>query len=133
MLDIHPSDRLAERIARRDHVASVASLRALLAPRSVAVVGASDQPRECGRARAAQHHRGRLLRAWCGRSTGPAGSCCSRRAARELAELPEPPELVVIAVPAVEVVGVVEDAARVGARAVLVISAGFADAGAGWP
>ena len=36
-----------------------------------------------------------------------------------------------IAVPAVEVAGVVEKAARVGVRAVLVISAGFADAGRG--
>ena len=42
VLDIRPSERLAERIARRDHVASVASLRPLLAPRSVAVVGASE-------------------------------------------------------------------------------------------
>ena len=128
VLDIHPSDRLAERIARRDHVASVASLRALLAPRSVAVVGASDHRASVG---------GRVLGSiiaggysgvvWAVNRSG--GIVCSRRAARELAQLPEAPELVVIAVPAVEVVGVVEDAARVGARAVLVISAGFADAG----
>ena len=57
------------------------------------------------------------------------GIVCSTRAARALAELPESPELAVIAVPAVEVAGVVEQAGRVGVRAVLVISAGFADAG----
>ena len=93
VLDIHPSDRLAERIARRDHVASVASLRPLLAPRSVAVVGASDDRASMG---------GRVLRSivaggfhgvvWPVNRSG--GIVCSTRAARGLAELPEPPELV---------------------------------------
>ena len=128
VLDIRPSERLSERIARRDHVASVASLRPLLAPRSVAVIGASGDPASVG---------GRVLRSivaggfagvvWPVNRSG--GIVCSMRAARSLAELPEPPELVVIAVPAVAVAGVVEEAARVGARAVLVVSAGFADTG----
>ena len=128
VLDIRPSERLAERIAGRDHVASVASLRPVLAPRSVAVVGASSDPASVG---------GRVLRSivaggfagvvWpVNRSGGIVGSRC---AAGGLAELPAAPELVVIAVPAVEVAGVVEEAARVGVRAVLVISAGFADVG----
>ena len=129
VLDIQPSERLAEQIARRDHVASVASLRPVLAPRSVAVVGASGDPASVG---------GRVLGGiiaggfagvvWPVNRSG--GIVCSARAARGLAELPEAPELAVIAVPAGEVVGVVEEAARVGVRAVLVISAGFADAGA---
>ncbi len=126
VLDIRPSERLAERIAGRDHVASVASLRPLLAPRSVAVVGASEDPSSVG---------GRVLRriiaggfrgvVWpVNRS---AGVVCSTRAVRSLGDLPEPPELAVIAVPALEVAGVVEEAGRIGVRAVLVISAGFAE------
>ncbi|MCW2984852.1 MAG: family N-acetyltransferase, partial [Conexibacter sp.] len=40
-LDLRPTVTLAERIDDRTHAATVASLRALLAPRSIAVVGAS--------------------------------------------------------------------------------------------
>jgi RimJ/RimL family protein N-acetyltransferase/predicted CoA-binding protein len=127
-LDITLTKALQDRIDERDHVASIASLRPLLAPRSVAVVGASEDPASVG---------GRVLRSiivggfrglvWPVNRSG--GIVCSAGAVRALADLPEPPELAVIAVPAVEVAGVVEEAGRIGVRAVLVISAGFADAG----
>ena len=51
------------------------------------------------------------------------------RAARSLAELDEPPELVVIAVPADEVPDVATEAAEHGAKALLILTAGFADRG----
>src|SRR4051812_47224406 len=47
-LDIRPTEELAERIAERDHSATVASLRPLLAPSAVAVVGASNAPGSVG-------------------------------------------------------------------------------------
>jgi GNAT superfamily N-acetyltransferase len=49
-LDITPTPAVLERIDERDHVASVASLRAILAPSSIAVVGAADAAGNIGRA-----------------------------------------------------------------------------------
>jgi RimJ/RimL family protein N-acetyltransferase len=43
-LDIQPTEAVQEKIEERDHLAVVASLRSILAPASVAVVGASDEP-----------------------------------------------------------------------------------------
>jgi hypothetical protein len=43
-LDITPTAAVLERIDERDHVAAVASLRPVLAPSSVAVVGAAATP-----------------------------------------------------------------------------------------
>src|SRR4051812_47698900 len=47
-LDIRPTERLEERIAERYHRAAVASLRPVLAPSSVAVVGASARDGSVG-------------------------------------------------------------------------------------
>jgi len=47
----------------------------------------------------------------------------------DLASCPQPPELAVVAVPAPLVAGVVDQAGRLGVRAVCVISAGFAEVG----
>ena len=49
-LDITPSEAVRERIDERDHFAAVASLRSLLAPSSIAVVGAAETPGNVGRA-----------------------------------------------------------------------------------
>jgi acetate---CoA ligase (ADP-forming) len=56
------------------------------------------------------------------------GVVASARAARSLSDLPEPPDLAVVAVPASEVLGVAQEAAACGVRALLVVSAGFSDA-----
>ena len=42
-LDIQPTEAVQERIEERDHVGRVALLRSILAPASVAVVGASNE------------------------------------------------------------------------------------------
>jgi acyl-CoA synthetase (NDP forming)/GNAT superfamily N-acetyltransferase len=125
-LDLRPTERFEERRADRTHVAAVASLRPLLAPGSVAVVGASDREDSVG---------GAIFRAIvAGGFAGVAvpvhpegGVVASARAARSLSELAEPPELAVVAVPAAEVLGVVREAAGCGVRALLVVSAGFSD------
>jgi acetate---CoA ligase (ADP-forming) len=125
-LDLRPTDRFEERVADRTHVAAVASLRPLLAPASVAVVGASNREDSVG---------GAIFRAVvAGGFAGVAvpvhpegGVVASARAARSLSELSEAPELAVVAVPAAEVLGVVREAARCGVRALLVVSAGFSD------
>jgi acyl-CoA synthetase (NDP forming)/GNAT superfamily N-acetyltransferase len=125
-LDLRPTERFEERRADRTHVATVASLRPLLAPTSVAVVGASAREDSVGGA----IFRGIVAGGFAGVAVPvhpEGGVVASARAARSLSELAEPPELAVVAVPAAEVLGVVREAARCGVRALLVVSAGFSD------
>jgi acetate---CoA ligase (ADP-forming) len=125
-LDLHPTERFEELVADRTHVGAVASLRPLLAPRSVAVVGASSREDSVG---------GAIFRSIvAGGFSGvavpvhpDAGMVGSVRAARSLAALDEAPDLAVIAVPADQVLGVAREAAECGVRALLVVSAGFSD------
>jgi acyl-CoA synthetase (NDP forming)/RimJ/RimL family protein N-acetyltransferase len=127
-LDIRPTEAVKERIEERDHRAAVASLRPILAPRSIAVVGASSEPGSLGAAV--------LANIVAGGFTGVAapvsrsgGVVRSRRVVRSVGALEEAPELVVIAVPAAEVLDVASEAVRKGARALMVLSAGFAEDG----
>jgi acyl-CoA synthetase (NDP forming)/RimJ/RimL family protein N-acetyltransferase len=125
-LDLRPTAALAERIDDRTHAATVASLRPLLAPRSVAVVGASSREGSIGGA----IFQGIVLGGFAGVATPvhpDGGVVGSRQAVRSLAEFDEPAELAVVAVPAGEVQAVAEDAARAGVRALLVVSTGFSD------
>ena len=115
-LDLHPSEAVQERIDERDHRGVVASLRPILSPASVAVVGAGT---ELGRAVLANLVAG----GFAGVVTpvdAAGGVVHSMRAARSLAELPEPAELLVIAVPADELLDVAAQAAEHGAKALLV-------------
>ncbi|HEY7620525.1 MAG TPA: GNAT family N-acetyltransferase [Solirubrobacteraceae bacterium] len=126
-LDLRPTARFEERVADRTHVATVASLRPLLAPSSVAVVGASSRADSVGGA----IFRGIVAGGFAGVAVPvhpDGGVVASARAARSLSELAEPPDLAVIAVPAGEVLGVAQEAAECGVRALLVVSAGFSDA-----
>ena len=120
-LDIEPTEAVQERIEERDHVGVVASLRSILAPTSVAVVGASNEPGSRGGDLFANLIAGGFQGAAIpvNRSGGVVRSV---RAAGSLGDLAEPPELVVIAVPDEEVLDVAAEAARVGAKALLVIS-----------
>ncbi len=99
------------------------SIAALFSPASVAVVGASEDPRKWGNWLA----RGALR----GESRRPAylvnhraGELLGRRAFPSLAALPDRPDMVVIAVPAAALPGAVDDALAVGARAIVAITAG---------
>jgi len=123
-LDIRASEELAERIAVRDHVSALASLRPLLAPASIAVVGASE--RGAGAIM--------LERLVDGGFTGTVAAVnrsgrvsAPVPVARRLADLDPAPELVIVAVPAPEVIGVARETAEAGVRALLVVSAGFSD------
>ena len=127
-LDLSPNEAVLDRIDARDHRGVVASLRPILAPASLAVVGASSEPGSLGGAV--------LQNILAGGFQGVAtpvnrdGSVVrSIRAVRSLAELEEPPELVVIAVGADETPAIAADAAARGAKALLILAAGFADRG----
>jgi len=120
-LDIQPTEAVQERIEERDHVGVVASLRSILAPASVAVVGASNEPGSRGGDLFANLIAGGFQGAAVpvNRSGGVVRSV---RAVRSLGDLAEPPELVVVAVPDAEVLDVAAEAARIGAKALLVVS-----------
>jgi acetate---CoA ligase (ADP-forming) len=96
---------------------------ALFDPASVAVVGASDDPRKWGNwlaqgALRGETHRPAYL------VNHRAATILGRRAYASLDELPEAPELVVIAVPGPAIAPTVDAALQAGARALVVISAG---------
>ncbi len=128
-LMVTPSATSVARAEFHDRVATVASLQPFFQPRSVAVVGASNNPSNIGT---------RILNAVI--SAGYKGPVYpvnpksdfvrSLKAYRTLGDLPQSPELAVVAVPADAVPGVIDDCAARGVRAVIVISAGFAEVGA---
>ena len=107
-----------------------ASLAPMLEPRAVAVVGASRDPTSIGR---------RIVR----RAASPAGSrgphlpdqsrtparsaACGRT--RRVRDAPRGVDLAVIAVPRDAVLAVVDDCAAAGVKSLVVITAGFAEAG----
>jgi len=98
-------------------------LRPLFDPVSIAVIGASEDPRKWGNWLARRALRGERRRTV--HLVNRAGSeVLGRRALASLAELSEPVELVVIAVPALALERAVEDALAAGARAIVAISAG---------
>jgi acetate---CoA ligase (ADP-forming) len=98
-------------------------LHALFAPRSVAVVGASEDRRKWGNWLAEGALRGESRRpAYL--VNHRATELFGRRAYAALADLPEPPDLVVVAVPFAALHGAVDEALTAGARAIVAISAG---------
>jgi acetyl coenzyme A synthetase (ADP forming)-like protein len=107
---------------------AVSSLRPFFRPRAVAVVGASRDPMSVGY---------RLLDAVVTNDfRGPvypvnpkAAEVRGLRAYPSVRDLPGPVDLALVAVPRDAVLGVVEDCAARGVPAVVVVSAGFAEAG----
>ncbi|BEL05977.1 bifunctional GNAT family N-acetyltransferase/acetate--CoA ligase family protein [Actinoplanes sichuanensis] len=120
-----PADPIMD---ERDRTAERASLRALLSPSSVAVVGAGRRPGSVGRETLlslVDYGFTGTLYAINGRGT-PVGPVAGYRS---LLDLPGPVDLVVIAVPTDQVTGILADGAKAGARAAVVLSAGFGEAG----
>ena len=105
-------------------------LTALFDPRSIAVVGASNDESKWGGDVAARLARGDdrrrlfLVNRRGGRVQG-------REAYRSLRDLPEAPDMVVLAVPAATFEAALDDALAVGARALVAIFAGLGETGAG--
>jgi acyl-CoA synthetase (NDP forming)/RimJ/RimL family protein N-acetyltransferase len=131
-LDITPTEAMQERIDERDHFAAVASLQPILAPSSVAVVGAAATPGNLGRVVLANIVAGGFEGAVTPVNRA-GGVVCSMRAARSLAELEVVPELVIIAAAGDEVLEFAAEAASQGASALLVLPAGPEDDGEASP
>lgn len=117
------------RAERREHTAVRRSLRPLLEPRSVAVIGANRGPLTIGHEIVAN-----LLRGGFGGSVFPvnpaAGQIAGLPAYASVGELPEPPDLALVAVRAESVPEAVRECAEAGVKAVVVVSTGFGETGA---
>jgi acetyl coenzyme A synthetase (ADP forming)-like protein len=125
---IKSTERYEARLDERDHVAVTASLRAFFEPRTVAVVGASRRRGSIG----GELFRNVLEADFVGAAypinrdgTAVAGV----RAYTTIADVPEAVDLAVICVPAASVLEAAEQALARGTRALVVISAGFAETG----
>ena len=101
-------------------------LRPLFDPRSLAVLGASNDPAKWGQWISAGASRGADRRdVWLVNRNG--GEILGQQAFRSLAELPGSPELVVIAVPVAAFEAGVDDALAAGARGIVAITAGLGE------
>lgn len=126
--DIDPTDASLAVLAAREQRAEARSVARLLTPSSVAVVGASRQRDKIGQA---------LVRNLvAGGYTGPvyavnpeAPAIAGVPAFPTLAAVPSDIDLAIVAVPAESVPAVVREAATKGVRGLVVVTAGFADAG----
>jgi acyl-CoA synthetase (NDP forming) len=124
--DLDPADTYLDALAAREEQADVASLTAVLAPRSVVVVGAGRRPDSVGHAVLAD-----LVRAGFGGRLAVvnphAAQVCGVACHRSVADLAAPVDLAVLCVPAPAVPTVAEQCGRRGVRALLVISSGLSD------
>jgi acetyl coenzyme A synthetase (ADP forming)-like protein len=126
-LPIDPSAAATARIEEREHLAEAVSIARVLAPRSVAVVGAG---RHGGIGREILDN---LIAGGFRGAVYPVNRSADRvaglPAVARLADVADDVDLVVAAVPAADVFDVVREAAQKHARGVVVISAGFAETG----
>ncbi|MDX6701429.1 MAG: hypothetical protein QOF26_1655, partial [Baekduia sp.] len=116
------------RYDERDAAAAAAAVEAVLRPRGIAVIGASERAGSVGGAVLANV----LAAGFTGtvhavhpRAAGVHGVTAHRR----ITDIAEPVDLAVIATPAAAVVGAARDCVAKGVRAVVVISAGFGETG----
>ena len=127
-LSLEPSERSVEQAETRERVATVASLQAFMKPRSVALVGASRDPSSISF---------RILHNLVlDRFNGPvypvnprASVVASMPAFESVSAIPGPVDLAIVAVPSSGVLEVARECGEKGVRALLVISAGFAEVG----
>ena len=113
--------------ARRGDVAAASDLTALVDPRSVAVVGATEREGAIGRVVVEN-----LLETFDGAVipvTPSHETVCGRPTVETLADLDDPVDLAVIVLPSEAAVEAVREAADAGVGAVAVLSAGFGESG----
>ncbi|MFN8039878.1 MAG: GNAT family N-acetyltransferase [Acidimicrobiales bacterium] len=126
--DIEATDEARARIERREHDAERHSIERILAPRSVAVVGASDRPGTIG-----HHLLTNLLRGGFDGSVYPVNPARSHVASvpcyPSVGAIPDEVDLAVVAVPREHCVEVVDECAAKQVKGLVVISAGFSEVG----
>jgi acyl-CoA synthetase (NDP forming)/RimJ/RimL family protein N-acetyltransferase len=127
-LGIEPTPEALAKIEERARLAYARSVRRILRPHSIAVVGASRTPGTIGNEL--------VRRIVLGGFHGPvypvnphASYVASVRAHRTVSDVPDEVDVAVICVPAEAVLDVVRDCARKRVQGLVVISAGFAETG----
>lgn len=128
-LSLIPTETTVTRAEVRERLATTASLRPFFHPQSVAVIGASRDQKSIGfrllDALVTNQFRGSVY------PVNPnAAEIAGVRTYPSLRSVPEPIELAIVAVPWDKVLSVVDNCAEKGIRAVVVITAGFAEVGA---
>ena len=128
VLSLEQTPEYEQRAAERSHLAAVASMKAFFEPRGIAVIGAN---RGRGKLGAEVLHNLKM--------TGFAGgiypvnpyasSIEGLRSFPSVASIPGPVDLAVICVPAPDVLDTVDDCIDKGVRGIVVITAGFGEAG----
>ncbi len=127
-LDLRPTPEAEAAILGRAQRAEAEAVRRLLAPRSVAVIGAGRDPGGVGHAVL----RNVVAHGFAGPvyAVNPAADqVAGVRAVPNVGDVDGPMDLAVVVVPAGQVPVVVEECGRKGVPAVIVISAGFAEVG----
>jgi acetyl coenzyme A synthetase (ADP forming)-like protein len=127
-LSLAPTDRSLRQSEWRERIATTASLHPLFHPRAVAIIGASRKPQSIGRrvldALGSNGFHGRWY------VINPHASIIAGiQAYPSLRALPESVDLAIIAVPKEVILSVVDECAATGVRALVVITAGFAETG----
>lgn len=127
-LDLAPSEDGITAMEERHRLATLASLRPVLQPSAVAVIGASRTPGNLGRrvfdSLIASGFRGPVY------PVNPqARDIDGHRCFASARDLPAGVDLAIVAVPHDAVLAAVDDCARASVRALVVISAGFAEVG----
>lgn len=125
-LQLQPTADTVAQAGLRDRLATVASLRPFFRPKGVAVVGASRDPGHIGH----KVLRG-LVEAGFPGPLHPVNPKADRilglKACSSLRELPKEVDLAIMTIPPQAILSAIDDAAAVGVRAVVVITAGFAE------
>lgn len=128
-LSLIPTETTVTRAEVRERLATTASLRPFFHPRSVAIVGASRDPKSIGY-RLLDAVRTNQFRGAIYPVNPHASEIAGIPVYPAVHSIPESVDLVIIAVPRQHVLSVVDACADKGARALVVITAGFAEVGA---
>ncbi|NLU65744.1 GNAT family N-acetyltransferase [Streptomyces sp. HNM0574] len=126
--DLEPTERSLAVMRAREQRAEGRSVRRLLAPGSIAVVGAGREPGGTGRTVLENLGAGGFTgrRYAVNSALGEGGSeIAGVPAHRSVREVPEPVDIAVVAVPAAQVTGVVRECGERGVQGLVVLSAGF--------
>ena len=126
---IDPTARWRAVVESREHRAESRSVAELVEPASVAVVGASRDPQAVG-SLVLRHVLEAGFTGTVHAVNRAAEDVQGLTAHRSLADIGEPVDLVVVAVPADEVEALIPEAAAAGAQGLVVLTSGYADAGA---
>jgi acetyltransferase len=128
LLDLAPTEVVEQKSAEREKFTSIASLRAFLNPRSVAVIGASRRPNTIGnfvfRNLIQQDFKGVVY------PVNPSAEVIAAvKAYPSILDIPGDIDLAIISIPADRVQQVVEECAHKGVKGIVVLTSGFADTG----